>query len=102
VGNAAGPVAIPDSEMEMLRRVIECKAIEPHPYIAAGDKVRVKKGPLEGVVGVVLRNANGLRLIVTLDQIGKSVALDIERSALELIAPTSADLPAKGSAGAAA
>jgi transcription antitermination factor NusG len=102
VGNAAGPVAIQDSEMEVLRRIMDCKAIEPHAYITAGDKVRVKEGPLEGIVGVVLRKANGLRFIVTLDLIGKSVALDIERSALELIASANTELSAKQSAGAAA
>jgi transcription antitermination factor NusG len=102
VGNAAGPVAIQDSEMEMLRRIMDCKAIEPHAYITAGDKVRVKEGPLQGIVGVVLRKANGLRFIVTLDLIGKSVALDIESSALEVIATAKTELPAKQSAGAAA
>jgi transcription antitermination factor NusG len=102
VGNAAGPVAIQDSEMDVLRRIMDCKAIEPHAYITAGDRVRVKEGPLEGIVGVVLRKANGLRFIVTLDLIGKSVALDIESSALELIAPANTELSAKQSAGAAA
>lgn len=102
VGNAAGPVAIQDSEMELLRRIIGCKAIEPHPYITAGDKVRVKAGPLEGIVGVVLRKANGLRFIVTLDLIGKSVALDVELSALELVAPPDTVLSAKRSNGTAA
>jgi transcription antitermination factor NusG len=102
VGNAAGPVAIQDSEMELLRRIIDCKAIEPHPYMTAGDKVRVKTGPLEGIVGVVLRKANGLRFIVTLDLIGKSVALDIEGSALELVAPLHTDRSATRSDGAAA
>jgi transcription antitermination factor NusG len=102
VGNASGPVAIQDSEMEMLRRIMDCKAIEPHAYITAGDKVRVKEGPLEGIVGVVLRKANGLRFIVTLDLIGKSVALDIESSALEVIASANTERSAKQSAGAAA
>jgi transcription antitermination factor NusG len=102
VGNAAGPVAIQDSEMEMLRRIMDCKAIEPHAYITAGDKVRVKEGPLQGIVGVVLRKANGLRFIVTLDLIGKSVALDIESSALEVIASANTELSAKQSAGATA
>jgi transcription antitermination factor NusG len=102
VGNASGPVAIQDSEMEMLRRIMDCKAIEPHAYITAGDKVGVKEGPLEGIVGVVLRKANGLRFIVTLDLIGKSVALDIESSALEVIASANTERSAKQSAGAAA
>jgi transcription antitermination factor NusG len=102
VGNAAGPVSIQDSEMEMLRRIMDSKAIEPHAYITSGDKVRVKEGPLQGIVGVVLRKANGLRFIVTLDLIGKSVALDIESSALEVIASANTELSVKQSAGAAA
>ena len=86
VGNAAGPVVIPDGDMELLRRIIACKTIEPHPFMAKGDKVRVMTGPLAGVIGVVLKKGNGLRFIVTLDVIGKSVSLHIDGSALELIA----------------
>jgi transcription antitermination factor NusG len=86
VGNATGPVVIPDSDMELLRRIITCKTIEPHPFMTKGDKVRVMTGPLAGVIGVVLKKGNGLRFIVTLDMIGKSVSLQIDGSALELIA----------------
>lgn len=86
VGNAVGPVMIPDGDMELLRRIIACKTIEPHPFMTKGDKVRVKTGPLAGLIGVVLKQGNGLRFIVTLDVIGKSVSLHIEGSALELIA----------------
>jgi transcription termination/antitermination protein NusG len=87
VGNAAGPVVIPDADMELLRRIIACKSIEPHPFMTKGDKVRIVVGPLAGVIGVVLRKGNGLRFIVTLDVIGKSVSLHVDGSALELIAP---------------
>jgi transcription antitermination factor NusG len=71
--------------MELLRRIIACKAIEPHPFMTKGDKVRVVTGPLTGLMGVVVQKSNGLRFIVTLDVIGKSVSLQIEGSALELI-----------------
>jgi len=94
VGNAAGPVAIPAADMELLRHIIACKTIEPHPFMAKGDRVRVTMGPLAGVVGVVQKRGNGLRFIVTLDVIGKSVSLHIEGGALELIAPQ-ASLPAE-------
>jgi transcription antitermination factor NusG len=86
VGNAAGPVVIPGSDMELLRRLITCKTIEPHPFMTKGDKVRVITGPLAGVIGVVLEKSNGLRFIVTLGMIGKSVSLQVDGSALELIA----------------
>jgi transcription antitermination factor NusG len=85
VGNALGPVVIPDDDMELLRRLIACKTIEPHPPVVIGDKVRVMRGPLAGVIGVVLKKGNGLRFIVTLEMISKSVSLQIDASALELI-----------------
>jgi transcription antitermination factor NusG len=94
VGNAAGPAVIPDDEMDALRRIVNCKEIEPHPYMTAGDHVRVKRGPLEGIVGVVLRRGNGLHFIVTLNLIGKSVALNIDGNALELIGLRNANLTA--------
>jgi transcription antitermination factor NusG len=86
VGNGAGPVVIPDGDMELLRRIIACDTIEPHPFMAKGDRVRVATGPLAGVMGVIEKRGNGLRFIVTLDVIGKSISLHIEGGALELIA----------------
>jgi transcriptional antiterminator NusG len=86
VGNTAGPVVIPDDDMELLRRIIAWKTIEPYPLLTKGDRVRVMTGPLTGVVGVVVKKGNGLRFIVTLDVIGKSVSLQIDGSALERIA----------------
>jgi transcription antitermination factor NusG len=85
VGNASGPIAIPDLDMELLRRIIDCKTIEPHPPVGKGDRVRVMKGPLAGLVGVVLKKGNGVRFIVTLEMISKSVSLQIDASALEHI-----------------
>jgi transcription antitermination factor NusG len=85
VGNASGPIAIPDLDMELLRRIIDCKTIEPHPRVGKGDRVRVMKGPLAGLVGVVLKKGNGVRFIVTLEMISKSLSLQIDASALEHI-----------------
>src|ERR1700733_12083236 len=53
VGNALGPVVIPDGDMELLRRVIAFKSIAPHPLLTTGDKVRVTAGPLAGLIGFV-------------------------------------------------
>jgi transcription termination/antitermination protein NusG len=91
VGNATGPVAIPDGDIDLLRRVIACNAVEPHPFLTKGDRVRVVTGPLAGLIGVVLIKSNGLRFIVTLDVIGKSMSLDIDGSALERIASSAAE-----------
>ncbi len=85
VGNAAGPIMIPEAEIEALRRVVECNRVEPHPAIAIGDRIRVKTGPLQGIAGVVLRKGNSIRLVVTLDLIGKGVSVEIDPRDLEII-----------------
>jgi transcription antitermination factor NusG len=83
VGTPAGPAAIPDSEIETLRRVALCRMVEPHPYLQAGETVRICTGALAGLTGVVMRKTNGRRFVVTLDSIQKSVAVEISAEELE-------------------
>jgi transcription antitermination factor NusG len=87
VSNATGLVPIPAADMEALRRVDRCKTFVPHAYVHPGDAVRIQHGPFEGLTGVVLRKSNGLRFVVTLDVIGKSVAVDLSAADLELCSP---------------
>ena len=79
----AGPAMIADQEVEDLRRVVLHRTVEPHPHVSAGDSVRIRVGPLAGLTGVVQRRNNGLRFIVSLDAIKKSVAVEIDESELE-------------------
>jgi transcription termination/antitermination protein NusG len=87
VGNTAGSVPIPEGEMEALRQLVRCKACLPHPYVHNGDAVRINRGPFKGLTGVVLRRNNGLRFVVTLDLIGKSVAVDLNTTDFEAFDP---------------
>ena len=87
VANTAGPVPIPAGDMDALRQFIHCKAFLPHPYVQSGDAVRIHRGPLKGLTGVVLRRNNGLRFVVTLDAIGKSVAADLDGTEFEAVRP---------------
>jgi transcription antitermination factor NusG len=89
VGNAAGSVPIPVEDMDALRQLVRCKAFLPHAYVRSGDAVRINRGPLKGLTGVVLRRNNGLRFVVTLDVIGKSVAVDLDATEFEAFGPKS-------------
>jgi transcription termination/antitermination protein NusG len=89
IGNAAGSVPIPAGEMDTLRHLVRCNAFLPHASIHSGDAVRIHRGPLKGLTGVVLRKNNGLRFVVTLDLIGKSVAVDIDASEFDAYGPQS-------------
>lgn len=78
------PSAIPVIEMEAIRRVVESGArVETHPYLQCGDLVRIKHGPLEGIQGILVRKKNISRLVLSVEMLGKSAAMEIDASQVE-------------------
>jgi transcription antitermination factor NusG len=78
------PAPIPFSEIEGIRRVVESTLrIEPHPFLKSGDWVRVKCGPIAGVEGILLRKKNVARLILSVEMLGKSAAVEVDGSDVE-------------------
>jgi transcription antitermination factor NusG len=85
------PAIIPEEEVQAIRRTIEGPLrIEPHPYLKCGDKVRVKRGTLEGVVGILVRKKNTCRLVLSVDMLERSVGVEIDASDVEPV-PTPAN-----------
>jgi transcription antitermination factor NusG len=87
---AAGrPAVIRDEEIEAVRQAIESKArIEPVAYMQAGDRVRVIRGPLQGIEGVLVRTREGAsRLVLSVELLRRSVAVEVEVSAVEPVRP---------------
>lgn len=82
------PVPLPDAEVEKLRDGLHLRKAEPHPYLVIGERVRIRVGPLAGMEGVLLRESNNLRVVLTLGQIMRSVAVEVDRSDLEQIGQT--------------
>jgi transcription antitermination factor NusG len=85
IGNGREPLPLQHSEIAALRAGLDLHRAEPHPYLNIGERVRIKLGPLTGFEGIVVRKTNGLRVILTLQQIMKSVAVEIEEHDLELL-----------------
>src|ERR1022692_3682227 len=69
VGSGRQPQALPDFEIETLRSGLRLRRFEPHPYLVVGDRARIKSGSLAGMVGVVARRKNHLRVVLTLELI---------------------------------
>jgi transcription antitermination factor NusG len=85
VGSGREPLTLKQSEIESLRTGLHQRHAEPHPYLNIGERVRIKCGPLSGFEGIVIRRTNGLRVILTLLQTMKSVAVEVEDCELELL-----------------
>src|SRR5258707_12511573 len=55
------------------------KRVEPHPFLKEGQKVRVKSGPLSGIEGILQRWKDSLRLVLSVELLGRSVAVEVEQ-----------------------
>ena len=87
VSQGREPMPLPEFEISSLRQNLQSHKFEPHPYLAVGERVRVRSGPLAGLQGVLSRKGNGLRFVLTLDLIKQSVAVEIAASDLEPAVP---------------
>ena len=77
------PSPLPSAEIESLRSALPLLQFEPHPYLVVGEKVRITSGSLAGMIGVLVRKKNDLRVVLTLDLIQQSVAVEIDTDQIE-------------------
>lgn len=87
--------AIPEKEINALRKVVDGPhGIEPHPFLKCGGKARIVRGPLEGLEGILVRKKNLCRLVLSVEMVAQSVAVDIDASDVESISEFTAGLVA--------
>jgi transcription elongation factor/antiterminator RfaH len=84
VGFNGMPAPLPQTEVEIIRSALS-KGVEaePHPYLKVGQRVRIISGPMEGLQGILLRRRGRPRVVVSVDLIMRSVALDIDATQVE-------------------
>lgn len=92
---SAGKLAgIPEREIQDVRNVIDNRInVEPHPFLRCGDPVRVKSGALCGLEGFLVRKKGLTRLIISVTLLERSVAAEVDASAVERITTSSKKLP---------
>jgi transcription antitermination factor NusG len=79
VGTLGRPAALPESDIETLRRsLLDGLQVKPHPFLKVGRRVRVHGGPMAGVEGILLRRKDRLRVVLSIDLIARSVAMEVD------------------------
>jgi transcription antitermination factor NusG len=79
------PTPLPEFEIETLRAALDPLRVEPFATLATGQRVRIRSGALEGLEGIVVRRKNTFRVVITLELIRQSIAVEVNLSDLELI-----------------
>jgi transcription antitermination factor NusG len=80
---SARPTAIPDAEIALLRNATESLKAEPHPYLNCGDWVRIVAGPLAGMEGILTRRKQEYRVVLSIEAIMRSVAVEVSEFEIE-------------------
>lgn len=75
---------VPDEEIEAIRRTVEGPfRVEPHPFLRCGERVRVTRGSLQGIEGILVRKKNLCRLVLSVEMLTQSVGVEIDASDVE-------------------
>lgn len=78
------PAPLPDTEIEVLSSDLASGIhAEPHPYLKVGHRARVRSGPLAGAQGIVVRRKDKFRLVLSIDLIMRSVAVEVDEVDVE-------------------
>ena len=83
VGFGGKPVPVAAGEIDALQAVLRsgCE-VRSWPYLMAGDRVRLEDGPLAGIEGILLREKSQFRVVVSIELLQRSVAVEIGRESV--------------------
>jgi transcription antitermination factor NusG len=88
VGGTGGePAWLPDATIKAMRSGLEARQVEPHRLLTVGQRVRIRSGAIAGFEGIVVRNKNSLRVVLTVEHIMQSYAVEVASDDLEPISP---------------
>lgn len=83
VSSGRNMLPIPDEYMNSLREGLLVYRMEPHPGLALGCRVRISQGPMAGAVGILERDKNNFRVVLKLEMLARSVAVEVGASEIE-------------------
>lgn len=88
VGFGGKACALEAMEIESLLAISACEATaQPCDYLPLGQRVRLIDGPLAGLTGVLARSDKAHRLVVSIDILQRSIAVDVGDARVQTVAP---------------
>ena len=84
LGHGQAIDSIPDHEIECLKQFLESRTqVCVHPLLREGAWVRVKRGSLSGLEGLLLRIKDKTRLVISITVLSHSVSAEIDANDVE-------------------
>jgi len=74
------------SELAVIQRItMQGAPAEPWPLLNTGQRVRVERGPLAGIEGILSELRSRSRIVVSVSLLQRSVAVEIDRDCISPI-----------------
>lgn len=85
VAFAGRPAPVAAAEIEAIRTALSSgQKTELHPYLREGQRVRVEKGPLRGLEGILIKRRDW-RIVISVHLLCRSVAVEIDPDSISQI-----------------
>ena len=77
-------VPVDDREIQSLRAVVSSgRSVQPWPYLRIGQRVRLVGGAMHDVEGILIELKKGLRVVLSISLLQRSVAVEVDRENVE-------------------
>jgi transcription antitermination factor NusG len=74
------PISLPEVEVTSLQTAMRARLpLQPFPYVQVGQRVRIERGALAGVEGIVMSFRQTLRLVLSITLLQRSVLVEVGR-----------------------
>lgn len=91
VGRGKTPIPVEEHEIAAIHRVASSGlSTMPWPYLQVGQMARIEEGPLQGMSGIVVRIKSGLKLVLSVQLLQRSIAVEIDRNWIRATPPARA------------
>src|SRR5215472_6031390 len=86
LGFGGKPEPLDETEIESVRLAAQY-GLSPRPcqYLSTGSRIRIARGPLSGIEGILTRTKNKELLVISVSMLQRSISVEIERSSIELV-----------------
>jgi len=86
VGTAGHGIPIPDRQIEHVQTLLANKIpFENHPFLKAGQRVRVRGGALNGTEGILVRQDADRMLVISVELIQRSLSIRLQGYEVEAV-----------------
>ena len=88
VGVGKSPIPVEEEEIAAIQRVVKNGlSTTPWPYLQVGRVARIEEGPLRGMTGIIVRIKSGMKLVLSVSLLQRSVAVEIDGSWVTSVHP---------------